>query len=408
MTNASRRKKGMTTNDEKVLLSDVNDYIPSSKSIDLLPTFRQKKVLNDWIAAVRKVKNVSLQSIYKDKTPWSEEILRNKFVIHKNVSNTMRKKLEWTFRTPKRVREYAIKDLITSYKSCNTRLKKKQIKKFRIKPTSRFKNVQTINIPHESTYIKLLPEQPYSEDNQKRNIKILIEKPHLCLSGMSILMKEDPGISELSHNMRLTRRDGRYILHIPEFKELKVNTYYPSERIVSIDPGIRIPFTWYCPDGEWGETGLGLKQRLNSIYSKEEQLLTRLTNKKKLRKAMYKLNRKKFNMIDDFQWKSIHWFLQRFKTVVIPTLYVARASKLLKKQQADIRHCEFVKRIIHKSMFYEGRNIHVAKEHGTSALCTGCRSLLPAKDEEMICNVCDLVIHRDLGASRSILVKHLD
>jgi len=392
MTNSSRRKKNLPTQKpEKIELSDITEYIPSSKSVELLPTAKQKRMLNDWIASYRKVRNMCLESLYRGESEWKEEELRNKFVIEKHVSKTMHKKLKWTFRSPKRVREYAVKDILTSYKACTTQKKKGQIKHFRIHPTSKFKAVQTISIPHERTHIKMFTE-----------------KPHLCLSGMKILMKENLFPFQPSNNMRLTRRDGRYILHVPTFSSLQVTDNFPTERIVSVDPGVNIPFTWYSPDGEWGEVGLGLKKRLNRFYSREEQLRERLTDSEKLKKALNKLNRRKFNMVEDFQWKSIHWFLKQFKTVVIPTLYVRKCSKLLKKQQGDIRHSEFVKRLIYKSMFYEGRVIHHVKEHGTSALCTWCRSLLAVKTDIMRCDVCNLVIHRDLGAARSILSKHLN
>ena len=387
LRNAKREKQNIPTVRNKITLTTKDKIIPSSKSILLLPTSSQKKPINDWIASVRKVWNMGLHSVETKETDLSEDKLRNKFVIRKNMSKDNESRLEWTFRTPKRVREYAIKDLVSCYKSGFTRLKKKQISRFRITPKDKTQSKQTICISHEMATIK---------DN------------YLCMSGMKILMKETPGIVDISNNMRLSRIEGNYFIHIPTFQEVKeIKDITDQDRLISIDPGINIPFTYYCPDGEWGEIGLGMKEKLNQSYKKEEQIQKRLKNKLRVKKAIQKLRLQKLNMVNDFQWKTVHWLLGRYKTILIPRLYVANTTKQVKHYQTDIRQCQFVDRLTYKSMEYKERIIHIVKEHGTSSLCTQCMSLVTTKSSVLGCSNCGLVIHRDLGAARNILIKHL-
>ena len=94
--------------------------------------------------------NLALHSINKENTEISDSILRNRYVIMKK-----RNKIEWILRTPKRIREYAIKDLVSNYKSCFTKLKKKQITHFNMNPKSKNSNSETICISHSSHIINL-------------------------------------------------------------------------------------------------------------------------------------------------------------------------------------------------------------------------------------------------------------
>ena len=157
--------------------------------------------MDDWIASKRKIRNVSIEAVYSGKSDWNNEELRNKFVIRKNMPTENQKRLEWTFRTPKRIREYAIRDLLAERKACETQIKKKNIRRYKFQPISRYKTHQSIVIPHEGTYIR---------------------DSYLCISGMQIRLCEVSDVP-VNHNMRLTRRNGKYFLHIPNFNSLKID-----------------------------------------------------------------------------------------------------------------------------------------------------------------------------------------
>ena len=147
MYNAKINKKNGTTNKPQKIEENY-PYIPQSKTIMLNPTSKQRKVINDWIASTRKVWNVSLNHINSNKDFIISDIaLRDMFVIKKNMQIDVLNQLEWTLRTPKRIREYAVKDLVASFKGGFTRLKKKQIRKFKINSKYRKDIKQTISLP---------------------------------------------------------------------------------------------------------------------------------------------------------------------------------------------------------------------------------------------------------------------
>ncbi|RLI46909.1 hypothetical protein DRO61_08650 [Candidatus Bathyarchaeota archaeon] len=74
-----------------------------------------------------------------------------------------------------------------------------------------------------------------------------------------------------------------------------------------------------------------------------------------------------------------------------------------------LRHCQFVDRLIYKSMFYSEKEIYEVKEYWTSKTCTNCGNLNRKFHTGSIysCGKCGLVIGRDINAVRNILLKHL-
>ena len=408
-------KKGIPYAKNKICVSEEDKFMMSAQVIQLLPTSKQLKGVNDWIAASRKVFNCGNHEM-KTNNKTSEVFLRDKFVIAKNMTPEIRKSMDWTLRTSKRIREGAIKDLVSCYKSCITRVKKKQIKRFNIKPKDRTASRQTILISSDSSYIK----------NGK-----------LKTNGLEIQMKEILPDMPIEHNMRLTRIDGLYYIAIPNSKSpSSIKCKSSTENIISIDPGVNMFATYYCPSGEWGEIGIdkkdkiyydkkhsklnktpitktncvvgSLKDRLQEFYDKEVSIRRsdRLSIKKQ-EKALKKITRCKIGMINDFHWKTCHWLLKNFKTILIPRLYVSKSNKKLKQLQNDIRHCHFVDRLIHKSQLYPESQIHECNESYTTKTCTGCLSEKTKISNIIECLSCKLKIHRDLSASRNILIKHL-
>jgi transposase len=381
---------------------NVFDYIPSTSHYILEPTKPQNRIFNDNFASTRKVWNSCLHHIYREKVPLkeaTEDYLRNKFVIKKNMSSGTIKQLDWTFRTQKRIREYAVKDLVATIKGGLTRVCKRQIKSFTINPKSKNEQKQTISLCHENSYIK---------------------NNRLHVYGMDIKIKEKVEDRIIDNNMRLVKEGLIYHLFIPKFssfkykEEEKWNSYEEFKRailpkdIVSIDLGVNIFASYFSPENEWGEVGGGFKDKLKFLYEKEKgiQCSHRITPLKKLR-LQKKYERKRFNLVDDLQWKSAHWFLKSFKEILVSRLYVGRSSGITKRYMNDSRHCRFVDRLEYLSMFYEGRKVHTGKEYYTSTHCSGCGSSNTIKGTTIKCLDCGLEIHRDLSGSRTFLIKYL-
>ena len=203
--------------------------------------------------------------------------------------------------------------------------------------------------------------------------------------------------------MRLTRRNDVFYLRITYFKSEQLQKRKSKNRIASFDPGFNAFHTYYCPDGEYGVIGSDIESKIDKIRNKMD-----IIKKLKIRKSnqiQHKYERRIVNVVDDFQWKLCHWMLGNFNKIVIPSLYVRKSNK--KKLQSDLRHCDFVNRLIHKSIEYEDIQIHKCKEHFTSQTCTKCGSRKTIKNTIVQCRKCNFSIHRDVSGARNILLKHL-
>lgn len=377
------------------ILKDFDSYIPSSRKYKLIPTESQRKTLNDWFASVRKIWNVCLNYIKINKIKpkdLDEYKLRNLFVIKKTMPEKFKKELNWTFRTPKRVREYAIKDLMTSYQSAETQLSNKQIKNYIIRPKSKIAKRQNICISAETSSIM---------DGMLKLSK--------NLSNIKIKSKEEKLIDGcLSNNSRIVREGDNYFVHIPKFIEPEEKDCIVTDKIISIDLGINIFGTFYNPDGAWGEIGLNVRDRLQTIYNKEKAIKhNKKMALKRKKRALQKCKEKIINLIDDFQWKMVQWILYHYKEVMLSRLYVRKTCPQLKRFFKDMRHCEFVDRLEYKSMFYNGRIIHEIKEYYTSSVCVKCGSMNVIKGKTIKCNKCGFEIHKDLSGSIGIFMAYL-
>ena len=380
--NAKENKKNQT--DIKAnKVEEPEQYIPTTKTYKLSIDKQTRKKLNDCIASTRKVWNKALQYIKNNPDEAiSQTKLMSMFVTKKSMTLETKKEMEWTLRTPKKTREYGIIDLCSNIKSCETRKKKRQIKNYHINFKSKNDNVQTISLTKDSSKIK---------DNT------------LIVSSIRIPIKEKIEDQKINHNMRLTRRNDVFYLRITYFKSEQLQKRKSKNRIASFDPGFNAFHTYYCPDGEYGVIGSDIESKIDKIRNKMD-----IIKKLKIRKSnqiQHKYERRIVNVVDDFQWKLCHWMLGNFNKIVIPSLYVRKSNK--KKLQSDLRHCDFVNRLIHKSIEYEDIQIHKCKEHFTSQTCTKCGSRKTIKNTIVQCRKCNFSIHRDVSGARNILLKHL-
>jgi putative transposase len=365
-------------------VSDEDPFLVKAKIVKILPSSKQMKIVNDWFSACRKIHNIGNNRIQSQGDKWLEGyILRDTYITKKNMTNKVLKSIGWTLRTPKKIREYAIIDLIAMYKAGKTKLKKKQIKKFNISSKENDGSTQSINLPHESSRI---------ENN----------KLHVC--GLDFTLTEKIEDMDIVTNMRLIKRNNLYYVAMPSYAKMD-DIKQTKDRIVGIDPGLNIFQCYYSPDGEWGEIGIDVKDKMRQLNHKKNNL--HIVNKGRVRKAIFKINSRKNNLIDDLHWKCCHFLLSNFRRIIIPRLWVSRCTKEVKELQIDMKHCYFVNRLCYKSMTYKDSEIHIVKEHYTSQACTNCRSLDTSQDKVVICNSCNFICHRDLSGARNMIIKHL-
>lgn len=387
-TSKESKKQGLEGDDKlkPKKVDVVDEYFPRAICVELLPTAKERKKIDDYIAAVRKVWNISVHDLDKGLVSTENET-RNKYVFACHFTDEVRQRIGWTLRTPKRIREYAVRDLFAAIKSCETKLKKGRIKKYKIKNRSRFNSKQSIVIPYEGSKIK--------------------DGKLYFTGGLSVKMREILPDQKIISNMRLVRNNGLYYIYIPYFTAPKMLSVGSTGKIVGIDPGENAYHTFYSPSGEYGIIGSDIKPKLINLYRKEKRI-EKAVAKERLRRTIRKLNRRRLGLIGDFQWKLCHWYLKRYDTIIIPRLYVSRKyTKEARKLQDAMKHCQFVDRLVYKSCLYPHSEIHECKEHYTTQACTNCRSLKTNVGDTVSCRECGFKIHRDVGASRNMVVKHI-
>lgn len=382
---AKKLKNNLEYSKEEATLDNTTNYIPSCTRYEISLTKNQRRIINDNLASVRKLWNVGLHDIKKSKTcltEISEVILRDKFVIKKQMSSTHLKELDWTFRTQKRIREYAIKDLVASIKQGTTKIRRGQIKKFIINTKSKNDEKQSMVLCHENSYIK----------NNK-----------LHVYGMDFQIKEQvEDMKEINHNMRLIKEGPIYYVCIPKFSPFAYKDETSKSNMATIDLGVNIFAAYISPDNEWGEVGIGFKRKLLALYNKHDSM----KNKNIRFSAIKRVKKKIFDLVDDFQWKTAHWFLKSFKEILVSRLYVGKAKGLTRRLMNDSNHCRFVDRLNYLSMFYKDRVVHTGHEGYTSSHCTKCGSMNVIKGSTIKCKDCDFIIHRDLAGCRNFMIKY--
>lgn len=402
MTHSRLSKKDKTR--VKPIITDVEKYLIKSKGIKVVPLNKNsRKTINDAIAIYRKLWNCCVNELNSSKTPNTTlTYLRDKFITKKNMSVEQIKTMEWTFRISKRTREIAITQFISNYNTATDNLKKytykyirRKSKNGKIRKIKKVVRMRYKNISDEKQTIYLNKEECMIENN------ILT-----TFNGVKLKLSEQVKDGRPECNLVLSRINFDYYIYIPEYAKPAQELKQTSNRIIAVDPGVNIFATYYCPDGEWGEIGIGLAKKLDYVYKKIGKIGSSDLSKASKFKAIGKLNRRKNQMIDDFHWKLTHWFLSNFDKIIIPRLYVARCNPVTKKHQADLRHCSFVDRLIHKSLEYTNSIIYVGKEHNTTKACTKCLSLNTTRDKVVKCNDCGHITHRDLNGSRNMILKH--
>lgn len=399
----------------KEVIIDVDKYIIRAKRIRVSPVDnRSRKTLNDAIAVYRKLWNCCVDHMRKPDnkllTKVKEYDLRDIFVTGKKMTPKQLKRIKWTFRISSKTRAEAIKQFASNFNTSNDNLIKSQYKN-RYKKRKKGKKPKKIK--------KKVVMRYKSKHDKQQTIKINKEECNIhndiltTFNGVQLRLHEDDLLQELQGqpecNLTLTRIGYSYYISVPKYVEVIPKTTTP-DRIVGIDTGENIFGTYYCPDGEWGEIGIGINDKLYKIYAQQRRIKKNMQarpegSNKNWRKAVRKRDKYIYNMVEDAHWKLAKWLLTNFKKIIIPKLYVPNCSKIRKRIQADLRHCTFVNRLIQKCTEYKDSEIHVVKEYYTSQACTRCLSLNTVKGETVRCRDCKSVTHRDLNGSRNIFMK---
>ena len=186
--------------------------------------------------------------------------------------------------------------------------------------------------------------------------------------------------------------------------------------VLAIDPGVRVPFSCYCPDGRWCLEGLDVKAAIGAIQGRVAATDARIAaattavEKRKLRGHRRRLFRKYQNVRDDGHWKVIHRMTEGYGTVLLPHLETSRLCGGLRtkstRKMFGISHYLFGQRMRQKC---EEKSVAFveADEAYTSKTCGRCGWRHPTlgSSDLFVCGACGLRCHRDLHAARNIFLR---
>lgn len=221
----------------------------------------------------------------------------------------------------------------------------------------------------------------------------------------------------IEYTSRLKRTKlGEYYLCIPRNVNVSENQTDKS-RILSIDPGVRTFLTCFDPQGRVLEFGKGDICRLRRLLGNVDKLRSKITkakSKKKIRlkKSMYRLNKKLKNLVEDIHKRVSKWMCENYDCILIPKMNSAtfkNINRRVRRRMSVWRHCSFIKRLEEKTKLIRGCRIEVIDESYTSKTCTSCGYIKSNLHGEKVfsCDKCKLIIDRDINGSRNILLKYI-
>lgn len=193
--------------------------------------------------------------------------------------------------------------------------------------------------------------------------------------------------------------------------------------VVSIDPGVRTPFTWYSPTKGAGKIGDGDKSRMIRMGLKLDDLVSRMdwfsksTSKRKrkmskrMRNAAARARLDIKHLQQEIHRKSARFFVMNFDVIVIPAFDSPSMSRRLHRKisskttrsMMSWAHGSF--RELMKSKAAEfGKVVIIQDEAYTSKTCSNCGNIQRV-NHIYKCRRCFTTIDRDENGARGILLR---
>jgi putative transposase len=316
--------------------------------------------------------------------------------------------IAWQKEVPFDIRQGAISDAITAFKSSLTLMKQGHIKQFKVSFRSKKKqqseafrvNKGALNVENMSFFTTRLKKNKKIR-MRKRDKKKFFENK--CLDGDFIILKTKPSV---------------WYLCLPRTKEKPIfeNPVYKS---VFLDPGVRTFQTFYSPDGVCGKIGgPEFNKEIKNIASRHDYLLsihdkngTLPRTKKAIRRRCKILRNKLKNKIADLHWQTCSFFCDTFQNIFLPSFKVSEMVKgsplgsNVTRKMLQLSHGKFRERLIYYGRT-KNRNVYIVSEHYTTKTCGVCGHIQEMQGHKTFdCESCKTKIDRDYNGARNIALK---
>lgn len=310
---------------------------------------------------------------------------------------------QWLLDTPKVIRQQAAFEAAKNFKSAFSAKRNGTVDHFQVQFKSKRTKGYVLGIEKQLTFT--------AAANDGRGSLIVLPE-----SIGAVRFFEKPPIDTKPGGDCSVMRDafGDFWLLVPVRKAVKQRQ---SDDVLSIDPGIRQPFSCFSPTRcEAFFEGGDMKQRIDDIQRRVQRVDVRLAtpsaDKKKLKAYRQRLFRRYKNVRDDCHWKIISSMTDSYGTILLPELAVQRISGSLRaksnREMFGISHYLFRQRMAEKCQ-EKSVVFQVANEAYTSKTCGRCghQNDSLGSSEVFWCPRCGLHCHRDLHAARNIYIRWL-
>ena len=286
--------------------------------------------------------------------------------------------------------DYAINDAKNRYKSCLTNFNNGNIKHFRLRYLRLNKNNKIIKVEKSAFTNDCFYKRTFK--------KIKLDTTH------NINFKKELVTTSIIQYLK----DKNQFMLLIKYRQHKTKNH--KKDIISLDPGIRMPFTGYS-NKDIVNIGPNINKHIRNKLNKIDCIMAsdlKESCKKELRQMIY--NKIK-NRIVDYHWKTIKFLTSEYKYVVIGNLSTKaigeRNMNEMTKRIANLLNLfKFKERLKYKCSV-TGTKFKEEDESYTSKCCSNCgyvnKNLGSAKVYD--CPICRIKIGRDVNGALNILLK---
>lgn len=417
-TKAAKNKKKPTTFKKS---KKVSPNVTHKVGLRLTP--EQRDVLKRWFGCYRSTYNWALGCIKNKPAEYrkTDHIwLRKRFVNKVNIPKSMGYLLD----CPKAVRDNALAELTTAYKTNFAKMRKNPAHKFDLSFKSK-KDDQCMTIEKE---------QFKSYDLGEGTFKIF---PTFITNRISFHAKRNKLPENIDYACKIVlNRLGRFSMaisfYVPPDASAGENQVSSRSQDVevdgmtdwcAIDPGVRTLYTVYCP-----KPGCAYKladKDISRVYRLSvhlDNLMSSISKENSKRrkyrkhKASHRLRARIRNIVTEVHCKVVQFLVTRFRHIVVPPFEVSNmisrgGRKITRKtvrQMVSWRHYALRMRLLQAAARH-GCKVYIRGEEYTTKACTQCLHIKHNIGGAKVyrCSECNLTIDRDLNGARNIFLKNM-